>query len=396
MAKRGNNEGSIYKDRARNRWIGQYSICTPDGTKRKSVYGATRAEVRDKLAMILNETLKKDIIDDTKIILQDWIVIWLEEYKKIALKRTSLDNYYRYFNTHIRDSKLGKTPIKKINATQIQRFINEKSQNGRADGNGALKRSSVKHIFNVIYGSLDQAVKNNMVSYNPCTAITLPKGDKREALYFTPEQANQFLESVKESKYYPLYALVLVTGLRLGEVIALRWENVDLDNKKIIIKLNAVIVSKEEQTEKGVLHSEVILQTPKTKKSLRTLYIEDPIVAMLKALREKQIRTNMEVGDAFVDSGFVFTNNHGRMMHPRSIQDHFKRAIKKANLPNLHFHCLRHTAATLMLYNGVDIKTVQEVLGHEEIQTTLDIYTHVMESRKQDAQRTIYNSITIK
>lgn len=396
MAKRGNNEGSIYKDRARNRWIGQYTINTSDGTKRKSVYGATRAEVRDKLAVILKETTSKAVIDDTKIILQDWITIWLEDYKKLAIKRTSLDNYYRYFNTHIKDSYLGKTPLKKITATQVQRFINEKSENGRSDKSGGLSRSSVKHIFNVIFGSLEQAVKINMLSYNPCKAITLPKKEKREMLYFTPDQANLFLESVKGSKYYPLYALVLVTGLRLGEAIALRWECVDLDAKTISVKLNAVIVSKEEQTEKGVVHSEVILQTPKTKKSLRTLYIEDPIVSMLKVIRENQIRTNQEVGDAFVDSGFVFTNDRGKMMHPRSIQDHFKRAIKKSGLPNLHFHCLRHTAATLMLYNGVDIKTVQEILGHEDIQTTLDIYTHVIESRKQEAQKAIYSSILIK
>lgn len=395
MAKRGNNEGSIYKDKTRNRWIGQYTITTPEGSKRKSVYGTTRAEVRDKLAVILNGASNKEVIDDTKIILQDWIIIWLEDYKKLALKRTSLDNYYRYFNTHIKDSYLGKTPIKKINATQIQRFINEKAQNGRVDGSGGLSRSSVKHIFNVLYGSFEQAIKNNMLNYNPCKAITLPKKEKKEIKYFTPDQANLFLDSIKESKYYPLYALVLVTGLRLGEVIALRWECVNFEEKKIHVKLNAVIVSKEEQVEEGVLHSEVILQTPKTKKSTRILYIEEPILSMLKQLREKQIKTNMEVGDAFVDSGFVFTNDHGRMMHPRSIQDHFKRSIKKAGLPNLHFHCLRHTAASLMLYNGVDIKTMQEVLGHEEIQTTLDVYTHVMENRKQEAQKAIYNSIII-
>ena len=317
-------------------------------------------------------------------------------YKKIAIKRTSLDNYYRYFNTHIKDSYLGKTQLKKITTTQIQRFINDKSQNGRADNSGGLSRSSVKHIFNVLYGSLEQAVKINLLNYNQGKAITLPKKERREILYFTPEQANLFLESVKGSKYYSLYALVLVLGLRLGEAVALRWENVDLEAKTISVKLNAVIVSKEEQTEKGVLHSEVVLQTPKTKRSLRTLYIEDPVLSMLKALRENQIKTNQEVGDAFIDSGFVFTNDHGKMMHPRSIQDHFKRAIRKSGLPNLHFHCLRHTAATLMLYNGVDIKTVQEILGHEQIQTTLDIYTHVIDSRKQEAQKTIYSSINIE
>lgn len=396
MAKRGNNEGSIYKDIKRNRWVAQYTVNTSSGAKRKSLYGATRSEVKDKLAKALNDISTNKMVDDTKINLQDWIVIWLEEYKKLALKRTSLDNYYRYFNTHIKNSNLGKTPLKKINAILLQSFINEKSQNGRADGSGSLKRSSVKHIYNVLYGSLEQAMKNNMISFNPCKAIVLPKNDKKEILYFTPEQADQFLESVKGSKYYLLYALVLVTGLRLGEVIALRWENVDLEEKRISVKLNTVIVSKEQQLEKGVLHSELILQTPKTKKSLRTLYIEEPIVSMLKVLRETQIKINMEVGEAYIDSGFVFTNDHGEMMHPRSVQDHFKRAVKKAGLPNLHFHCLRHTAATLMLYKKIDVKTVQEILGHENIMTTLDIYTHVMEDMKRDAQKVIYNSLTIE
>ncbi len=396
MAKRGNNEGSIYKDKTRNRWIGQYTVNTLEGKKRKSLYGSTRAEVRDKLTAILNETNNMEVFDDTKITVQDWIVIWLEDYKKLSLKRTSLDNYYPDFNTHIKNSYIGKTQLKKVNATQLQKFINEKSKNGRADGSGGLSRSSVKHIFNVLYGSFEQAIRNNMISVNPCKAIILPKKEKKEVLYFTPEQANQFLEFTKDSKYYPLYALELVTGLRLGEIIALRWENVDLDKKQLDVKLNAVIVSKHEQPDEGVIHSEVILQSPKTLNSIRTLFIEEPIITILRDLREKQIRLNKELGDAYIDSGFVFTNNYGKMMHPRSIQDHFKRSIKKAGLPNLHFHCLRHTAATLMLHNGVDIKTVQKVLGHEDIQTTLDIYTHVLESMKQEAQRTIYNSINIE
>lgn len=394
--KRGNGEGTIFKDKTRDRWIGQYSIYTLEGTKRKSVYGASRAVVRDKLTKILNEVNKGAMIDDTKITLQDWIIVWINDYKKLALKRTSIDNYYRYFNAHIKDSVLGKTPMKKVTSIQIQKFINDKSINGRIDGSGGMRRASVKHIFNVIYGAIEQAVKNNMITQNPCRAVSLPKNDKKETLYFTPEQANQFLEAVKKSKYYPLYSLELITGLRLGEIVALRWENINLEEKKIEIKLNAAVVSKQEQKDDGVLHSEVILQTPKTKKSMRTLYIEEPLVSMLKNLRKEQLRKHLEYGDAFENSGFVFTNDYGRMMHPRTVQDHFKRMIKKIGLPNLHFHSLRHTAATLMLFNGVDIKTVQEVLGHEDIQTTLGIYTHVMEDMKRDAQKKIYSSIYIK
>lgn len=248
----------------------------------------------------------------------------------------------------------------------------------------------------VLEEETDTSIKNNMISNNPCMAVTLPKRDKGEVLYFTPEQANQFLEAVKETKHYPLYVLEMITGLRLGEIVALRWENVDLDEKRIDIKLSAAIVSKEVQSENGVIHSEVILQSPKTKKSIRTLYIEEPLVSMLKNLRKEQLQKCMLFGDAFNNSGFVFTNDYGNMLHPRTIQDHFKRAIKKVGLPNLHFHSLRHTAASMMLFNGVDIKTVQEILGHEDIQTTLGIYTHIMEETKRDAQKTIYSSLQIK
>lgn len=394
--KRGNGEGTIFKDKSRDRWVGQYSIYTLEGTKRKSVYGASRAEVRDKLAKILNDINKGGIIDDSKIILQDWITVWIEDYKKISLKRTSIDNYNRYFNAHIKGSVLGKTQLKKLTSTQIQKFINEKSTSGKVDGSGGLRRASVKHIFNVIYGAMEQAVKINIITQNPCQAVTLPKNDKQEILYFSPDEVNKFLETVRKTKYYTLYTLEIITGLRLGEIVALRWENVDLDEKKIEIKLNAAIVSKQEQKDEGVLHSEVILQTPKTKKSVRTLYIEEPLVSMLKNLRKEQLKKHMECGEAFENSGFVFTNDYGIMIHPRTVQDHFKRAIKKAGLPNLHFHSLRHTAATLMLHNGVDVRTVQEVLGHEDIQTTLGIYTHVMEVMKKDAQKKIYSSIYIK
>jgi integrase len=140
----------------------------------------------------------------------------------------------------------------------------------------------------------------------------------------------------------------------------------------------------------------VILQTPKTKKSVRTLYIEEPLVSMLKNLRKEQLQKHMEVGEAFINSGFVFTNDYGNMLYSKTIQDHFKRTIKRNGLPNLHFHCLRHTAATIMLFNGVDIKTVQDILGHEDIQTTLGIYTHVMEEMKREAQKTISNVLYVK
>jgi len=395
MAKRGNGEGSIYKDNIKNRWVGQYTINTIQGIKRKSVYGATRVEVRDKLADILKEINKGNIIDDTRISLQDWIIVWIDDYKALSLKRSSVDNYRRYYEYHIKDTKIGKTPLKKITSTQIQRFINDKYKHGRVDGTGGLSSSSVKHIFNVIYGAMEQALKNNMVTQNPCHAVVLPKKEKREILFFNPTEANKFLDTIKQSKYYPLYSLELVTGLRLGEIIALRWENVDFDKSTISIKQTAAIVRKKDQSNSGVIHSEVILQTPKTKRSTRTLYIEEPIVNMLRKLRKEQLQRVMECGDQYNNSGFVFTNDYGNMVHPRSVQDHFKRAIKKAGLPNLHFHCLRHTAASIMLYNGVDIKTVQEILGHEDIQTTLDIYTHVLDEAKREGQRAIYKSITI-
>ena len=136
---------------------------------------------------------------------------------------------------------------------------------------------------------MDQVVKNNMVTQNPYHAVVLPKKEKREILFFTPEEANEFLDSIKQSKYYPLYSLELTTGLRLGEIIALRWENVDFDKSTISIKQTAAIVRKKDQNDSGVIHSEVILQTPKTKKSTRTLYIEEPIVNMLCKLRKEQL-----------------------------------------------------------------------------------------------------------
>ena len=141
MAKRGNGEGSIYKDNIKNRWVRQYTINTMQGTKRKSVYGATRTEVRDKLADILKEINKGNIIDDTRISLQDWILVWIDDYKALSLIRSSVDNYRRYYEYHIKDTKIGKTPLKKITSTQIQRFINDKYRHGRVDGTGGLSSS---------------------------------------------------------------------------------------------------------------------------------------------------------------------------------------------------------------------------------------------------------------
>lgn len=395
MAKRGNGEGSIFKDKKRDRWIGQYTINTTTGKKRKSIYGSTRSEVRDRLNTILSEISTDIIVNDEKVTLKEWIILWLENYKKLSLKRSSMDHYYRYFNYHIKESNLANISIKKLTALQIQQYLNEKYKNGRVDGKGGLSSGSVKHIYNIINGALDQAVKNQMIKINPCLAVTLPSPNKKEALYFTPEQAKEFLNLVKDDKYYPLYCLELETGLRLGEIIALRWENVDLKTGRIDVNLNASIVSKEQQKE-GDTKTEIILQTPKTKKSIRTLYIDEDMIFLLKKLKKQQKEYSLQFSDVYKFSGFVFTNDEGNIIHPRSIQDHFKRVIKRGNFPNLHFHSLRHTVASIMLYNGEEVKIIQEILGHSDVQTTLDIYAHVMEDKKKEAQQSLRKSIFLK
>jgi integrase len=232
----------------------------------------------------------------------------------------------------------------------------------------------VRYIHTLIHGALEQAVKEGLVSRNVAEAVELPKDRKKEFTPLTPKQVRQFLTSIKGDRLYAAFLLELGTGLREGELFALRWQDIDFKNGVLTVRQTLTRV-------KG----QPVFKEPKTEKSRRTVPIPQDILSELKVHRARQAQEKLLLGPMYQDKDLVFATVDGRPLEKRSFLRHFEDLLAKSGLPHVRFHDLRHTYATLLLQAGEHPKVVQELLGHAQISTTLDIYSHVLPELKQAA-----------
>ncbi|MGB9791494.1 MAG: tyrosine-type recombinase/integrase [Thermacetogeniaceae bacterium] len=239
----------------------------------------------------------------------------------------------------------------------------------------------VHYVHTLIHAALNQAVKESLILRNPADAVELPKMQKREMEPMTREEISRFLEAIKGDRLYPAFCLALKTGLRRGELLGLRWKDIDLGEKKLHVR-QILVEARDPNGEKKVA---LVFQEPKTKKSQRTIPLTDDLIKLLKAHKAKQNEEKLILGKDYQDHGLVFCSEDGRPIWPRNFLRHFAALQKKAGIKHHRLHDLRHTFATLLLAEGEELKNVQELLGHERISTTADIYTKVLEESKRKA-----------
>lgn len=249
---------------------------------------------------------------------------------------------------------------------RIPRIESEKQPRG-------LSAKTVRNINQVISSAMDMAVRHKLILTNPTEGCELPKVEHREMKTLPAERLGAFLREAKESGVYELYYMDLATGLRRGELLGLKWEDIDLQNGVIHVRRQVARVDGE------------VKELPlKTKNSYRNISISWDAVAML---------TEME---AHRSSDYVFPSSTGGPISPDSVNNMLHRVLKRAGLPSIRFHDLRHTFATLALQNGVDIKTVSGMLGHFSAGFTLDTYAHVTTSAQKEAARTMGNVLAVE
>jgi integrase len=368
--KRGNNEGSISRRRD-GRFMARITIGRDPSTgklKRTYFYGKTRKEVADQMARALGDLNRGSFVPPHKLTLGEWLETWLREYKAPSLRPVSYDSYETLVRHHIRPA-LGHMPIKTLRPDHVQRFYNDKRDEG-------LSPRSIKYIHTVLHAALKEALKNQLVARNVSEATTLPAAKTRKMQPLTLEQVNQFLAAIKEDRLFPALFLELGTGLRRGEILALRWRDLDLDTGVLHVRQTLVRVRNRETTD-GARKTRLLIQEPKTDHSGRTIPVPEDIVETLKHHKAQQAQEKFLLGQAYNDQGLVFCQANGMLRDPRNFTRHFERLLMQAGLPHIRFHDGRHTFATLMLELGESPKTVQTMLGHTKISTTLDIYSHV-------------------
>ena len=260
----------------------------------------------------------------------------------------------------------------KINSALQGDFFESVERNGNK-----LSDKTISEYHRLISSILTAAVQWQVIPANPCGRVKPPKVERKEAKGLDEVEAAELIRflSVEPIKYRTAVMLTLYTGMRRGEICGLDWSDIDFDNKLLSITKSVVYTSSTGLNEG---------QT-KTKSSQRIINIPADMVTMLKQYRHEQIKQRFALGDQWEETGKVFTNEYGGLLNPDTLSTWFKRFVKRNNLPDIHFHTLRHTAATLLIAGGVDVATVSKRLGHADKTTTLNTYTHAIKSADKAA-----------
>jgi integrase len=247
-----------------------------------------------------------------------------------------------------------------------------------------LSPTTVRSIHLRLHHALKDALRLGLAAVNVSEKVSPPRAAHHEMQTLSEEQARQFLQAAAGERFYVLYVLALTTGMREGELLALRWQDVDLEQALLQVRLT--IQESRRQGEHGNLIGMYILVEPKTAKSRRRISLAPIAVSALRAHRKRQNEERLRLGPAWDTTyDLVFPNSIGRLMDPRNFLLLFRRILTRAGLPRLRFHDLRHTAATLLLRRGINPKVVAEMLGHASVRITLDIYSHVTPDMQETA-----------
>lgn len=378
---KGNGQGTIYKI-SNGKFRGQLTIgYNENGTpKRKSFIGKTKKEVSDKMKAFYIDNNRGLLPTDDKITLNNWFYTWLFTYRIHDLKPSSFERYEGLYRNYIESSSIGRIKLTDLRTHHIQAYYNSLvAEEGKSP-------STIKTINKCLKSCLNQALKEGYITKNYCTIITLPKGSessKETINIFTLEEQQTFMRECMNNKNGMLYILALGTGLRLGEILALKWTDINFKNN--YININKAIKSTYKIDSKGNREFQIIEQQPKTKNSIRTVPLNDNLIELLQQHRKKQMIDRDSNIEIYFDNNLIFSTPIGNYLNESNVRKTFKRILKKCNLKELRFHDLRHTFATRLFENGIPPKTVQTILGHSDISTTLNIYTHVMKDTKDKA-----------
>lgn len=362
-SKTGNGEGSI-RQRSDRRWEARLTL--PDG-RRKSIMGNTRTEVAHRLAQAISDRDKGLLVVPERQTVRQYLETWIEDVRS-QLRPSSHRRYGDYVRVHLVPG-LGKVTLAKLTPQQVQSFLTKKQKED-------LSSTTVRSIHGVLHRALADAERMGLVQRNVTKQVRPPRRNTAEIQTMNEDEAQRFLAATVGSRFEALYVLALTTGMREGELLGLRWQDLYLEEAYLQVRMAV------QEAEKGYIIAE-----PKTAFSRRRISLTPTAVEALRIHRIRQKEERLQCGAAWdTTQDLVFPNTIGGLMIPHNLAKRdFKRILQSAGLPDLHFHCLRHTAATLLLRRGVHAKVVSEMLGHADISITLRIYAHVTPTMQQTA-----------
>ena len=362
--RRGVGEGSIYR-RKDGRWVAAAIV----GGARRTVYAKTRVDAAQRLTQLLRLRDDGFPYPDSRRTLSVFLLDWLEAIQP-TLRPTTWKRYDEFVRLHINPA-LGSVPLGRLSALQLQHFYADRLRSG-------LAPMTVRHFHAMLHRALRQALQWDMVARNVAGLATPPRAGHKEMRHLEPEQVRRLLAAARDHRLGALLAVAVTTGLRQGELLALRWRCVDLERECLSVVGTL-------QRGPGGLD----IAAPKTRRSQRQVALTDAAVAALRRHRIRQAEDRLLVGPEWSDMDLVFANHFGRYLDAGDVRKWFAEVLGEAGLPRVRFHDLRHSAATLLLGRGTHPKIVSEMLGHTTIAITLDLYSHVTPTMHREAARTM-------
>lgn len=360
------------RQRPDGRWEARVTVGINPGTGkaiRRSIYGDTQAAVRKEMTAILREIDRGTYLTPQKITVGQWLDEWLDTYAVTKVKPLTYQSYAAVIKNQLKPA-FGAVSLQSLRGSHVQKLYNEMLAKGR-------NAKTVINVSAVLRKSLDVAMKQGLITSNPCDAAELPKAMRKEIKPLTDAEIPLFLEQIEKHEFRNAYALCLFAGLREGECLGLSWSQVDFEKGRITVSQQL------QKTKSG--HVEYYIAD--TTKSGKPRTIEPPAICFdyLRDEKRRQAQNKLKAGELWNNEwNLVFANGVGRYIEIETFYRKFKKVVAAIGRPDARVHDLRHTAATVAIASGADIKSVQSLLGHATAAFTLDVYAHTSEAMMKD------------
>jgi integrase len=359
------------------RWSAVVDLPRDENGKRRRQWHSgyrTKKDADAALTEILSRLQKGDYVQPSKETLRAYLHEWLDS-ARANLKPSTWESYKMNVETHV-IPRLGNVAMQALRTAQLNALYADLLREGRKrNGSGGLSARTVRYIHTIIHRALREAVAWGRLSRNVAIGAAVPKQTNRpEMRTWAAAELRAFLEHVQGDRLHSTYLTAATTGLRRGELLGLRWQDVDLESGRLAVRQTLIAVGYELSS-----------SDPKTTKSRRLIALDPVTIGALRTHRKAQLEERLRWGAAWQDNGLVFCREDGSHLHPDRFTDWFQEHVKAAGLPRIRLHDLRHTHATLALQAGIHPKVVSERLGHSNISITLDTYSHAIPAMQEEA-----------
>jgi integrase len=370
VAKRGAGEGSVFK--RGNRWVAQVG----SGKNRETRYFKTQKEANTWRLKAIEQRRQGLDFAASKVKLEQFLDDWLVVAKSSVRPNTHYQ-YAQIVRDHIKPG-LGKVLLKDLRPDQVQFLYTSKLKNG-------VSPRTTQMIHAVIHRALNHALQLGLVVRNVSDSVTRPKVPRKEMQTLEDYEVRRLIEAAESPQMEVMFWVAVTTGLRQGEILGLKWSDLNGETRRIHIQRQV-----QRRAGEGLVFCE-----PKSASGRRVIVLGQSIIEKLRSYKNTQEKDRMRMGNKWQENDLIFPSPIGTPLDPSNVVKAYKRSLEKAGLPKLRFHDLRHTAATLMLQEDINPKIVQERLGHSDISLTLNTYSHVLPHMQEEAAEKMDELLTV-